>query len=191
MLENVRGLLSHDEGKTFQTILRVLADLGYAVEWQVLNSKDFGVPQNRERIFIVGYLGGFPRRILFSNEGAGTKSDMDLTLQNEGGRVLKELTQGKSQGERVYDPSGLSVTLASQAGGLGAKTGLYQVENHRIRRLTPVECERLQGFPDGWTEGFSDTRRYKTLGNAVTTNVITALFNALAETIALEEEIAA
>ena len=191
VLENVRGLLSHDEGKTFQTILRVLADLGYAVEWQVLNSKDFGVPQNRQRIFIVGYLGGFPRRILFSNEGAGTKSDTDLTLQKEDCRLLKELTQGKSQGERVYDPSGLSVTLASQAGGLGAKTGLYQVENHRIRRLTPVECERLQGFPDGWTEGFSDTRRYKTLGNAVTTNVITALFNALAETIALEEEIAA
>jgi DNA (cytosine-5)-methyltransferase 1 len=235
VLENVRGLLSHDEGKTFQTILRVLADLGYAVEWQVLNSKDFGVPQNRERIFIVGYLGGFPRRALFSirgsseddngsidrepsqreplirigrkanikkdpqtagtlsvgGHGSGNHSDMDLIVQNEGGRVLKELTQGKSQGERVYDPSGLSVTLASQAGGLGAKTGLYQVENHRIRRLTPVECERLQGFPDGWTEGFSDTRRYKTLGNAVTTNVITALFNALAETIALEEEIAA
>ena len=191
VLENVRGLLSHDEGKTFQTILRVLADLGYAVEWQVLNSKDFGVPQNRQRIFIVGYLGGFPRRILFSNEGAGTKSDTDLTLQKEDCRLLKELTQGKSQGERVYDPSGLSVTLASQAGGLGAKTGLYQVENHRIRRLTPVECERLQGFPDGWTEGFSDTRRYKTLGNAVTTNVITALFNALAETIVLEQEIAA
>jgi len=189
VLENVRGLLSHDGGETFAVILGVLSDLGYAVEWQILNSKDYGVPQNRQRIFIVGYFGGFPRRILFSNEGAGTKSDTDLTLQKEGCRVLKELTQGKSQGERVYDPSGLATTLAPQAGGLGHKTGLYQVEGHRIRRLTPVECERLQGFPDGWTEGLSDTQRYKTLGNAVTTNVITALFNALAETIALEEEI--
>ena len=55
VLENVKGLLSHDNGKTFQTILRVLTNLGYRVEWQVLNSKDYGVPQNRERIFITGY----------------------------------------------------------------------------------------------------------------------------------------
>ena len=56
VLENVKGLLSHEQGKTFQTILGVLSDLGYRVEWQVLNSKDFGVPQNRERIYIVGHL---------------------------------------------------------------------------------------------------------------------------------------
>jgi len=56
---------------------------------------------------------------------------------------------------------------------LGAKTGLYATP--KIRRLTPTECERLQGFPDGWTEGISDTQRYKCLGNAVTTNVITAI----------------
>tara|TARA_B100000029_G_scaffold313526_1_gene305981 strand:- start:40 stop:1185 length:1146 start_codon:yes stop_codon:yes gene_type:complete len=265
VLENVRGLLSHEKGKTFQTILRVLASLGYAIEWQVLNSKDFGVPQNRERIFIVGYFGGFPRRTLFPIRGDDTKDERvagrevafplttsyskgpaasdvqkrrrqlvgldalersidvypvmspNRTQKKQNGRRIKNagepsftltaqdrhgvyqvenyrirrLTQGKSQSQRVYDPSGLSVTLASQAGGLGAKTGLYQVENHRIRRLTPVECERLQGFPDGWTEGLSDAQRYKTLGNAVTTNVITELFNALAETIALEEESAA
>ena len=57
VLENVKGLLSHDRGKTFQTILGVLSDLGYDVEWQVLNAKDFGVPQNRERVFIVGHFG--------------------------------------------------------------------------------------------------------------------------------------
>jgi len=57
LLENVKGLLSHDNGRTFQTIIGVLADIGYNVEWQVLNSKDFGVPQNRERVFIIGYFG--------------------------------------------------------------------------------------------------------------------------------------
>ncbi|KKK55951.1 hypothetical protein LCGC14_3069420, partial [marine sediment metagenome] len=104
-----------------------------------------------------------------------------------------------------YSTKGISQTLAGNAGGQGGKTGLYQITpmihsrphgfnkgglrknpNVRlsaiqnelvngIRRLTPTECERLQGFPDGWTEGISDTQRYKCLGNAVTTNVITAI----------------
>jgi len=65
LLENVKGLLSHDGGRTFETIIRVLTDLGYSIEWQVLNSKDFGVPQNRERVFIVGYLGGRSGRKVF------------------------------------------------------------------------------------------------------------------------------
>ena len=101
---------------------------------------------------------------------------------------------------RVYNPEGISSTINAKGGGLGAKTGLYMntlteaigtrqgnskeyinsVKNiigaiGQIRRLTPTECERLQGFPDGWTEGISDTQRYKCLGNAVTTNVITEI----------------
>lgn len=66
ILENVKGLLSHDSGKTIQTILGVLTDIGYSVQWHVLNSKDYGVPQNRERIFIVGRLGGDSRREILS-----------------------------------------------------------------------------------------------------------------------------
>lgn len=128
-----------------------------------------------------------------------------------------EITQNQSQGFRVYDPMGIATTVASGAGGLGAKTGLYAFEvanavtssaylqrgereridgkpskeptpewKRRIRRLTPVECERLQGFPDGWTEygidedgreiKISDTQRYRSLGNAVSTNVIKVIF---------------
>ena len=130
-----------------------------------------------------------------------------------GGKSPSKILQlkGGSQGERIYGTGGVSVTIASQAGGLGAKTGLYMVddpsrktglvdkniaptlrtETHgnlpsvlkdaRIRRLTPTECERLQGFPDGWTEGVSDTQRYKTLGNGVTVNVIEYLIKRLYE----------
>ena len=98
-----------------------------------------------------------------------------------GGSGKDDLIQivGGSQGERIYDPNGISTTLASQSGGMGGKTGLYAFGESRVRRLTPVECERLQGFPDGWTEGVSETQRYKQLGNAVTVNVVEAIFNRL------------
>jgi len=201
ILENVKGLLSHDEGKTFQTILGVLTDLGYEYQWQVLNSKNFGVPQNRERVFIIGNLRGTPRPKVFPVGQGDTKNDNErilahtlnssdwrggnrnqkqTTLEYIGGIVGKRdkwLKDGKdnsrnfSQGQRVYGTKGISSTLAGNAGGLGGKTGLYQTDM-KIRRLTPTECERLQGFPDGWTEGISDTQRYKCLGNAVTTNVV-------------------
>jgi len=113
LLENVKGLLSHDKGRTFAIILSTLDELGYDVEWQVLNSKDFGVPQNRERVFIVGHSRRFPRREVFPITGTS-------------GQALRQLVGG-TQGYRVYDSAGVSVTLASQAGGMGAKTGLYAV----------------------------------------------------------------
>ena len=89
--------------------------------------------------------------------------------------LLKQIgTIGKdSEATRVYDSSGISRTIKT-GGGMGAKTGLYEV-NKNIRRLTPTECERLQGFPDGWTEGQSDTQRYKQLGNAVSVPVVKAV----------------
>ena len=192
LLENVKGLLSHDQGRTFATIISTLDELGYDLQWQVLNSKNFGVPQNRERVFIVGHIRGTSRPKVFpighnrqEIDGVSGQHSNTLTTRYYGGQAngtyvieseldaqIKQLVGG-SQGNRIYNPEGgLSTTLASQAGGLGPKTGLYQIEDMKIRRLTPTECERLQGFPDGWTEGVSDTQRYKTLGNAVTVNVI-------------------
>lgn len=236
ILENVKGLLNHDRGQTFSTILGVLATLGYEFQWSVLNSKNFGVPQNRERVFIVGHTRGTPRPQIFPvgefnlpvpqtsqpvKQGEerfiktrhlsqnGTLISNTITLQaseqphiiagrinrdnfestkdeslcltanywkgpdNHGARTVLKQTGiiGKdSEASRVYDPSGISRTIKN-GGGMGAKTGLYQTDA-KIRRLTPLECERLQGFPDGWTEGISDTQRYKCLGNAVTVNVV-------------------
>ena len=239
LLENVKGLLSHEQGKTFQTIIGVLADLGYRVEWQVLNSKHFGVPQNRERVFIVGHLGGGSGSKVFPIKESGQSN-----LKYSGGVISAReqwLKDGKmnsrnfSQGQRIYSDKGISQTLAGNAGGQGGKTGLYAVRwartekgkkarsesqkkgkdytpfnkghrelvrakeqisgcvthavnkdsllehSMRIRRVTPTECERLQGFPDGWTEGISDTQRYKCLGNAVTTTVISTIGERLNE----------
>jgi DNA (cytosine-5)-methyltransferase 1 len=196
LLENVKGLLSHDSGNTFKTIISALTELGYDLQWQVLNSKNFGVPQNRERVFVVGNLRGSSRPEVFP-------------IRNFSTTTLRELTKGVSDGYRVYTTD-CAKTLKCLGGGLGAKTGLYAVtiergvlkekpvvttldanyykglytgldkhqartgimEGMKIRRLTPTECERLQGFPDGWTESISDTQRYKCLGNAVTVNVV-------------------
>ena len=113
ILENVPGLLSHDKGRTFCTILSTLSQLGYHVEWKVLNSKDFGVPQARKRVYIVGYLD-------FRCAGK------ILPEPETNGAALVQIRAG-SQGKRVYSPKGLSCTLTSQAGGMGGKTGLYDV----------------------------------------------------------------
>lgn len=113
LFENVPGLLHHDKGRTFAAILHALDRLGYFVEWQVLNSKDFHVPQSRKRVYLVGYLDVRCRGKIFPfTETAGTP--------------LIQIQPGK-QGERVYSPEGVSCTLTAQAGGMGGKTGLYEV----------------------------------------------------------------
>lgn len=113
LFENVPGLLSHDGGRTFAAILDSLDRLGYGVEWQVLNSKDFGVPQSRRRVYIVGYLDDRCRgKILPFTETAGTS--------------LAQIQPG-TQGERIYSPTGVSCTLSALAGGFGGRTGLYAV----------------------------------------------------------------
>ena len=112
-LENVPGLLSHDQGRTFAAILSTLDDLGYDVAWQVLNSKDHGVPQSRKRVYIVGYL---------RDRCAGEV----LSFTDTNGAALEQVLPGP-EGRRVYSPAGVSITLTSTAGGFGGKTGLYDV----------------------------------------------------------------
>lgn len=107
-LENVRGLLSHDKGRTFRTIISTLDELGYDAEWQILNSKNFGVPQNRERVFIIGHLRGERRREVFP-----------ITRENSG--AIKRIVNGReSHGHSTYDvfgTDGISPTLKTMQGG--------------------------------------------------------------------------
>ena len=234
-LENVKGLLSHDKGASFREMLRTLDEVGYDLEWQIINSKYF-VPQNRERLFIIGHFRGKSRGKILPL-GFNTKD-------NSGSQGLKYYRNSKDDSFRIHNPDGIARTLRANSGGMGSKTGVYAVvkdhgklrelkddkstmiganyfkgaDNHgertliaravltperekrqngrrmkedgepsftvntqdrhgvydglRVRRLTPLECERLQGFPDNWTKGLSDTQRYKQMGNAVTVNVI-------------------
>jgi len=292
LLENVKGILGHDGGQTLETIFRILSDLDYNTQLLVLNSKDFGVPQNRERVFFIGNLRGSSRPKIFyieeskNNDGKiqrlttntitsrsqNAKTTGTYVIENKQFRSkIKKIGRINENGHnsiwgRVYDTKGITPTLNANGGGYGAKTGLYafdkvkgkmanviydetgiaptlcsvcegggyksgyyavghtrdnkgKVTNYHkketfqalnttsgsssntsdfvlqdklIRRLTEIECERLQGFPDNWTKfglfgdeikEISGTQRYKCIGNAVTTSVISYLVKIIDEAI--------
>ncbi|WP_049537288.1 DNA cytosine methyltransferase [Streptococcus pseudopneumoniae] len=263
-LENVKGLLNHDGGATFETILRALDELGYNMEWQMLNSKNFGVPQNRERVFIVGHLRGERTRRIFplGGESQSTSSQSVVKIGNvnpsgngmngevyQASGLAPTLTTNKGEGQKiaiksntikqfgvlqpnfnqcgvVYETDGIAPTIrAYQGGGLEPKIRVKEATSQgyaeakigdsvnlshpnsktrrgrvgkqiantlltgesqgvvepdfRIRKLTPRECWRLQGFPD-WAfdkaqEVNSNSQLYKQAGNSVTVNVIAAI----------------
>jgi DNA (cytosine-5)-methyltransferase 1 len=277
--ENVKGLLSHDNGKTFQTIIDCLAkttnyqmslmpfeNLGYHIHYKVLNTKDFGIPQNRERIFIVGIRDdednnfNFPKEILlelklkdilqdnplieidkkyYLSDKAIAKCEKSNANKNLSKKGLDEISRTLIAGyyKTPFDGQYISHSLYPRSsktgkGGTGhlsksdgtsycLDTGNAQAielkedfrsvnavnkkypmfgrynktpnissclnsvdlmgvqYNRKIRRLTPIECERLQGFPDNFTAGISDTQRYKQMGNTITVNVIQAIIKKL------------
>ena len=127
-LENVPGLLSHDRGRTFKTILSALDELGYDVAWQVLNSKDFGVPQSRKRLYIVGFL---------RTKCAG----QILSFKEANSKTTVQIFPGK-EGDRIYSSEGESITLTCNAGGFGGRSGLYSIEEFGI----PIKVKTKSGY---------------------------------------------
>lgn len=188
VLENVKGLLSHDGGRTFKVIISSLAKLGYDLQWQVCNSANFNVPQNRERVFIVGHLRGTSRPEVFpfihddkvsaqADEANGRRPQTALSHTLRGSNIKADQTFIVENSAR-HEPRKYKTTAPTVQSSYGTGGGHIPFVD-AIRRLTPTECERLQGFPDDWTAGVSDSQRYKTLGNAVTVNVVAAIFERL------------
>lgn len=175
-LENVKGLLNHDSGNTFRTIINTLDELGYDVEWRVLNSKDFGVPQNRERVYIIGHLREDSGREVFPFFGENGSTNQ-ASIKQVGNLNNSTSFGGNTQTGRVYYADGIAPTLNTMQGGGREPKVLV---NGRVRKLTPRECWRLQAFPDELFDkakaaGLSDSQLYKQAGNSVTVNVIEAI----------------
>ncbi|MDY4446161.1 MAG: DNA (cytosine-5-)-methyltransferase [Campylobacter sp.] len=217
IFENVRGLLNHERGRTFETIIKTLDEIGYDAQWGIINTRFHGLPQNRERVYIVANLRErSATKILFERGNGGEdkmergldilgnyrtksgKTHQRMEIHAESGvmscltatdykwpRMVKvgDIDGVNTQYSRVYDSKGVSTTINAGGGGLGAKTGLYKVGEYPlfygnlVRRLTPKECFRLQGFSDdmvelGYKTQLSDTALYKAAGNAVSVPVV-------------------
>lgn len=195
VFENVKGLVVHDGGRTFKTIIATIDDLGYDCQWQVLNSTNHSVPHNRDRIIIVGHLRGTPRPQVFPLPRATAENNHERDSEppknrDAGVRIPEATVAGHAM---AYPGQAVNLSMPNSWSRRGRvsdvsptlDTGMWiytVTADGRLRRLTPIECERLQAFPDGWTatgilgEEFTDRQRYKMLGNAVTTNVIQSVF---------------
>ncbi len=201
-LENVKNLAKHDNGNTLATIIQTLEDLEYNVFHRVLNTSNFGLPQNRERIYIIAFHRSinsksfdFPKPLanavslidflekspinakiivrndieIYKNYSVSSSLFADVALTNK--PIQIGIVNKGGQGERIYHPLGHAITLSAYGGGVGAKTGLYFV-NECVRKLSPRECARIQGFPDEFIINDIDSQAYKQFGNSVSVNVI-------------------
>lgn len=199
LLENVKGLVNHKSGQTLSIILNVLNDeLGYDVHYKVLNSKYFGVPQNRERIYIVGF--DKKTDFVFPDNTCDDTCIYDILedcVVDEKYYISKKyyeslkrhknrhVEKGNGFGYDIRPMTGIANTVV--CGGMGRERNLIcdtrnsrlseNVNDDCIRKMTPREWERLQGFPDDWTDGVADTHRYKQMGNSVTVPVIEEVAN--------------
>lgn len=185
LLENVKGLINHKKGSTFKTILNNLTDLGYKVSYKVLNARNFGLPQNRERVYIVGFL---EHNIDFQFPNPFNKATMvSKIIENnidkkyiisdklwKSHQERKERNKSKGNGfgySLVYKNSEYTSTLSARYYKDGSEILLHQ-ENNNPRKLTPRECANLQGFPYNFKIVVSDNQSYKQFGNSVAVVVV-------------------
>ncbi len=193
LLENVKNLKSHDEGKTFKIIEEALKDLGYYVKSKVLNSMEYGnIPQNRERIYIVGFKNkNYSDKFEFPNAVKLTKKITDILETDvsekyyyEGKPLYPKLKESVKEEGKVYqwrrqyvreNKKGVCPTLTANMGTGGHNVPIIK-DKKGIRKLTPLECARIQGFPDSYKlPNLADSALYKQFGNSVSVPVIEAV----------------
>ncbi len=203
--ENVKGLTIHDKGRTFKIICKTFEDLGYKVFSKILNSKNFGVPQNRERIYIVAFRKDIaPSEFIFPEYTDTTQRLCDIIeeqpvpakyyLSNVYLNTLRKhkarhIAKGNGFGYEIREWSGVAGAVV--CGGMGRERNLLidkrqtnliptthikgEINKEGVRKMTPREWARLQGFPDTFKLPLADVHLYKQLGNSVTVNVIEAI----------------
>lgn len=188
LLENVKQLKGHDKGRTFQTIIDHLNNAGYKVFYEILKARDFGIPQNRERIYIVGFLDHsinfeFPKPTNLPTRVGDILDDVvdeKYTISDKlwsGHKRRKELNKlnGKGFGYGLFNKeSAYTNTISARYYKDGSEI-LIEQENKNPRKLTPREAARLQGFPEDYIIPVSDAQAYKQFGNSVAVPVIKAI----------------
>jgi DNA (cytosine-5)-methyltransferase 1 len=207
-LENVKNFVRHDKGKTLATILRILKELDYDVYYEILNASHYGVPQSRERVYIVGfrkdlgikffefphptfekvYLKDIIQNDADENEYVVKRTDIKFWDKSQKPSLhpiqIGMINKG-GQGERIYSIEGHAVTLSAYGGGIASKTGAYLI-NGKIRRLTPRECARVQGFPDSFKLPATKAQAYKQFGNSVPVPVVKAIMKEILDTLSFK-----
>ncbi len=203
--ENVKGLVIHDKRRTFNIICETFEKIGYKVFYQILNSKDFGVPQNRERIYIVAFRNDIaPKEFKFPDKTDDTKCIRDILetppvpakyylsetyIETLRRHKARHAAKGNGFGYEIRDLDGIAGAIV--CGGMGRERNLIidkrqkdltpttnikgEINKEGIRKMTPREWARLQGFPDTFKLPLADTHLYKQFGNSVTVNVIEAI----------------
>lgn len=195
LLENVKNLVSHDKGNTFKIILNKLKELNYNVFHKVLNAKDFGLPQNRARIYIVGFLDNvnftFPEptfvpTLLSSILESVVDSKYTISDKLWAGhqkRKLEHAKKGNGFGYRIFDSNSIYTSTLSARYYKDGSEILINQNGKNPRKLTPREASALQGFPKDFTIPVSDTNAYKQFGNSVAVPVVTAIVEKIKETL--------
>lgn len=189
LFENVKGLLNHDGGRTFGTVGEMLKRAGYMVDWRVLNAADFGLPQKRERVFIVGFRSRcFAKRFRFPEPPGSAKRIADIMEDGVGDEhgasravLVTYLRKMKSRGpyrggrflQALHTPEEVANTLVTDG------DRILIIDGKQVRRLTPREWARMQGFPDQFKLPEARTVAYRQLGNSVPVPVVTAVGRAV------------
>ena len=195
-MENVKNFATHDNGKTLAVVKTTMDELGYNFNYKVLNAANYGIPQKRERIYMVCFRKDLGiKEFVFPKAFALTKHVEDFLLDDENlvsnlyinrpdiyfNNQITNNVSNKSirlgivnkggQGERIYSTKGIAITLSANGGGVFAKTGGYLI-NGKPRRLHPRECARLMGFPDTYIMATNRNQAYKQFGNSVVIDVL-------------------
>lgn len=195
-MENVKNFATHDNGKTLKTVQITMEELGYSFNQKVLNSVDYGIPQKRERIYMVCFRNDISvKNFIFPKAIPLTKHVEDYLLNDASliehlyvdrpdifynsvnddyysNKPIRLGTVNKGgQGERIYSTKGIAITFSAYGGGVFAKTGGYLV-NGKPRKLHPRECARLMGFPDTYKISDKSNKAYQQLGNSVVVDVL-------------------
>lgn len=211
-MENVKNFASHDEGRTIAVVKATMEELGYTFDYKVLNAVDYGVPQKRERVYMVCFRNdidshafSFPKpfklmkhvedfllddeemvkHLYIQREDTYYNGTIDDKHSNKAIRL--GIVNKGGQGERIYSTKGIAITFSAYGGGVFAKTGGYLV-NGRPRRLHQRECARLMGYPDSYVLDRNKNEAYKQLGNSVVVDVIQFIALNIGKTLCLKSE---